>query len=81
MNNCFTSDFVSAEWSKGIINPIPKSYTADMRGPLSYRGITFSNSMHKLYSSVINDRLIKWVENSDILVDEPNGLRKKTKYY
>ena len=28
--------------------------------------------MHKLYSSVINDRLI-----SDILVDEHNGLRKK----
>ena len=48
-----------------------------MRDPLSYRGITLSNSMYKLYSSVINDRLSKWVENSDILVDEQNGFRKK----
>ena len=77
MNVCFTSGSVPAEWSKGIINPIPKSNTADMRDPLSYRGITLSNSMYKLYSSVINDRLSKWVENSDILVDEQNGFRKK----
>ena len=40
-----------------------------------YRGITLSNSM--LYSSVINARLSKWVEISDILVDEQNGFRKK----
>ena len=33
--------------------------------------------MHKLYSSVINDRLCEWVEHSDILVDEQNGFRKK----
>ena len=55
MNVCFTSGSVPAEWSKGIINPIPKSNTADMRDPLSYRGITLSNSMYKLYSSVINE--------------------------
>ena len=35
------------------------------------------NSMHKFYSSVINDRLSKWVENGDMLVDEQNGFRKK----
>ena len=75
MNVCFTSGSVSAEWSKGIINPIPKSNTADTRDPLSYRGIVLS--MYKLYSSVINNRLSKWVENSDILVDEQNGFRKK----
>ena len=54
---CFTSGSVPARWSKGIINPIPKSNTGDMRDPLSYRGTSLSKSMYKLYSSVINDRL------------------------
>ena len=75
MKVCFTSGSIPAEWSKGII--IHKSNTADMRDPLSYRGITLSNSMYKLYSSVINDRPSKWVENSDILVDEQSGFRKQ----
>ena len=44
MNVCFTFGSVPAEWSKGIINSIPKSNTADLRDPLSYRGITLSNS-------------------------------------
>ena len=77
MNNCFISGSVPAEWSKGIINPIPKSNTADMRYPLPYNGITLSISMYKLYSLDINDRQSKWVENSDIFVDEKNGVRKK----
>ena len=47
-----------------------------MRDPLSYRGITLSNSMYKMYRSVINDRLSEWVENSDILVDKQNGFKK-----
>ena len=33
--------------------------------------------MYKLYSSVINGRLSKWVENSDIIVAEQNGFKKK----
>ena len=50
--------------------------TIDMRDPLSCRGIKLSNSMYKFYSSVIYVRLSKWVENSDILVDEQNGFMK-----
>ena len=59
MNVCFTYDSVPAELSKGIINPIPKSNTVDVSDPLSYRGLTLSNSMYKLYSSIISGRLSK----------------------
>ena len=48
-----------------------------MSDSLSYRGITLSNSMYKFYSSVTNDILSKWVENSAIRVDEQNASRKK----
>ena len=40
-------------------------------------GITLSNSMYKLYSSVINDRLSKWLVNSGILVNEGNRFMNK----
>ena len=63
---------------KGIINPIQKSNTVDMKDHLSYRGITLSNSMYKLYRSVINDSLSKWVEDSDMLADKQNRFRNKT---
>ena len=77
LNVCFNSGTVPSEWGRGIINPIPKSSTADMRDPLSYRGITLANTMYKLYSFIINDRLSKWVESNDKIVDEQNGFRKK----
>jgi hypothetical protein len=32
--------------------------------------------MYKLYCSVLNDRLSKWLENNDKLADEQNGFRK-----
>lgn len=32
--------------------------------------------MYKLYSSVLNNRLYKWVEDNDKVVDEQNGFRK-----
>lgn len=58
-NVCFNSSLIPSDWGKGIINPIPKSSTADRRDPLSYRGITLANSMYKLYCSLLNDRLSK----------------------
>jgi len=76
LNVCFSSGLVPSEWGKGIINPIPKSSTADLRDPLSYRGITLTNIMYKLYSYIINERLNKWVETNEKIIDEQNGFRK-----
>jgi len=76
-NVCFRTGRIPHEWGKGIINPIPKACTADPRDPLSYRGITLANTMYKLYSSVLNNSLYKWVEDNDKVVDEQNGFRKQ----
>ena len=37
---CFRNGEVSTEWTKGIINPIPKSDSQDAWSPLNYRGIS-----------------------------------------
>ena len=44
--------------------------------PLSYRGISLSPCVSKLYSRVINNRLLAFCNICDILVDEQNGFRK-----
>ena len=40
-NRCFISSVIPDIWKKGIIQPILKSSTTDIRDPLNYRGITF----------------------------------------
>ena len=76
-NVCFNTGCIPSLWGKSIINPIPKSSSADQKDPLSYRGISLSASMYKLYSSLLNNRLSVWSENNDKIVDEQNGFRKK----
>ncbi len=76
-NICLHSGKVPAQWGMGTINPIPKSSTLDSRDPLSYRGITLASVLYKLYASILNERLSKWVETNDKLTDDQNGFRKK----
>ena len=75
-NICFESGFVPSVWSKSISNQMPKSSQSDPRNPLSYRGITLASSMYRLYSTALNNRLSKWAEQNDKLVDEQNGFRR-----
>ena len=65
-------------WSRGIINPIPKASTSDPRDPLSYRGITLSPVTYKVYCTILNERLVSWNKQQNIIVDEQNGFRKKS---
>ena len=75
-NVCFEKGVILSDGGKGIINPIPKSSTADPPDPLSYHGITLMNVLYKIYCSVLNKCLSKWVEANDILVKEQNGFKK-----
>ena len=77
---CFETGKVPEAWLKGIINPIPKASTSDSRDPLSYRGTTLAPVTYKVYCTILNERLISWNEQHNIIVDEQNGFRKKKKY-
>ena len=74
---CFETGKVPDIWSKGIINPIPKASTSDSREPLSYRGITLAPLTYKVYCTILNERLISWNEQHNIIVDEQNAFMKK----
>jgi hypothetical protein len=75
-NICFSKGIIPSAWNKIIISPIPKSSTADPRDPLSYRGLSLSCTMYKIYCTILNNRLSKWAESNNILSDEQNGFRK-----
>ncbi len=74
---CFDSGNVPGEWNKAIINPIPKDLSKDNRVPHNYRGISLLCCISKMYSKILNKRMLNYAEDNNILVDEQNGFRKK----
>ena len=60
---------------KSIVSPIPKSGTKDPHTPLNYRGISLLSCLSKVYSSLLNIRILLYCNMSNILVDEQNGFR------
>ena len=43
---------------------------------MSYRGITLALSAYTLYCSILNNRLLTWLDTRDIIQDEQNHFRK-----
>ena len=73
-NIIFNTGVLPNRWTQGIICPIhKKGNTAD---PNNYRGITLLNSLSKLLSSVLNNRLQLWCQENDLLYEEQSGFRK-----
>ena len=74
---CLDYSIIPSPWTQAIICPIPKSKNNDPRLPLSYRGLSLLSCIYKIYSSVLNNRLVIYLENNNILHDEQNGFRSK----
>ncbi len=72
---CFDSSLVPDIWRQAMIKPIPKDRTKDQRIPLNYRGISLLSTISKLYTSVLNKRILNYEENANNFVDEQNGFR------
>ena len=73
--NCFTSGLIPDAWRKSVINPIPKSdgYSTD---PLKYRGLSLQSCVYKIFSVILNRRVMAYLENSHNLEEEQNGFRR-----
>ena len=75
LNLCLDTGIVPTAWEKALISPIPKGTSKDKRMPLNYRGISLISVVSKLYSNVLNNRLMKYLENENIFADEQDGFR------
>ena len=61
------------DWARGIIFPLHKA--GDTRLPDNYRGITLLSVVGKVYTMVLNKRVMQWCEERNVLVDEQAGFR------
>ena len=76
ITKCFEYGRIPSIWQYGIIFPILKSRDKNKYVPLNYRGISLLSIFSKVYSSVLNTQLSKYLEAVGILNKEQNGFRK-----
>ena len=62
LNDCFLTGTVPREWNYALIAMLPKGGTKDLRNPDMYRPISLSQTMYRLYASVLKYRLQSLVE-------------------
>ena len=70
----FDKAIAPSVWLKAIVHPIYKGGGKDPRSPMSYRGISLC--VYKVYTALLNRRIVKYCDELNILIDEQNGFRK-----
>ena len=73
INNVLDSGCFPSQWTEGIIVPLHKKGPED--DPKNYRGITLISCLGKLFSSVINQRIINWSNPNEISTDAQFGFK------
>jgi hypothetical protein len=73
-NVIWQNEKVPDKWSITAVQPIYKK--GDKSNPRNYRGIALINSIVKLFTSIIAQRLTKWADQHNILPEEQSGFRK-----
>ena len=59
----------SREWNKGVIKAIYEK-KGDKKCPANYRGITLTSCLGKLFTSILQNRLNKFIQQHNILNPE-----------
>ena len=69
------SQLIPTAWRQATIVPIPKSSMRDARNPLEYKGISLLSVPYKIFSKILNQLIIEWLEDNDVLAEEQCGFR------
>jgi hypothetical protein len=72
--NCILdTNLFPSSWSTATIVPIFKK--GDATNPNNYRGISIVSNLGKLFTSILNRRLLEWSNNNDVITDAQFGFR------
>ena len=71
----FNKGYFPQKWSEGYIVPIHKK--GNTNDTDNYRGITLLSTLGKLFTSILNNRLITWAETYYIYIEEQAGFRRE----
>jgi hypothetical protein len=72
LNNICRENCIPNEWKKVVITPILQK--DDRREPQNYRGISILNTCYKMYSRILNMKLLNYSEV--FVTGTQNGFRK-----
>ena len=75
-NKIFDSGILLTAWLEGSITPIYKN-KGNSSDPINYRPITILSCLSKVFTAVINNRLTKFLDNSNLLNENQAGFRKE----
>ena len=75
LNIILDTGFFPAQWTIGIIKPIYKN-KGDSKDANNFRSITILSYLGKLFTSILNDRLSIFLDESMLLSENQAGLRK-----
>jgi exonuclease III len=72
-NAILKSGYFPESWSSGIIIPVFKK--GDVSDVNNYRGITLVSHVAKLFTSILNRRLLDWAEKYNVISDAQFGFK------
>lgn len=76
-NIVFSTGFYPMQWSSAYITPIFKS--GDPSDPVNYRGIAINSCIGKLFNTILNSRLDKFLTENNIISEYQIGFKKKSR--
>ena len=68
------TETIPEEWRNGIIKPIHKA--GSINNIDNYRGITLSSNVYKLYTKIIENVIMTYIEENSVLHENPGAFRK-----
>ena len=75
-NICLKESIIPDMWRKTLISPIYKGKNKDRRDPKSYRPVSLICNSCKIFTNILNKRLLRYLETNFLLAEEQNGFRK-----
>ena len=75
-NHCFNNSIIPEKWRKALISPVYKGKNKNVKDPKSYRPISLICNPCKMFTSILNKRLLSFLERQSLLVEEQNGFRQ-----
>ncbi len=75
-NKIYELGLIPSIWYLAIIKPIPKHALADSCLPLEYWGISLLSTVYKLFTNILNNRIVQTAEINSSYSDEQNGFKK-----
>ena len=74
-NRVWEDERVPNEWNECRVTLLHKGKHKSKRDLKNYRPIALGNTIGKIFSAILNERLCKWIEKEGVLGEEQNGFR------